>query len=71
MLTLDAFKSGIFLIKATQGEERKMLTTKEMLQKLLIPLAQLKTSNTSENLANEIRQIIYFLYQTKKITKKV
>ena len=36
LLTLNAFKSGIFLIKAIQGKERKMLTPKQMLQKLLI-----------------------------------
>ena len=42
-----------------------------MLQRLPIALAQVKTSNTSENLLNEIRQIIYSLYQAKEITKKV
>ena len=38
-LTLNAFKSGIFPIKATQGEELNVLTTKPMLQKLPIALA--------------------------------
>ena len=33
-----------------------------MLQKLLIGLAQVKVGNTSENLLNEIRQIMYSLY---------
>ena len=42
-----------------------------MLQKLPITLAQVKADNTSENLLNEIRQIIYPLYQEKEITKKV
>ena len=42
-----------------------------MLQRLLITLSQVKAGNASENLLNEILQIIYFLYQTKKITKKV
>ena len=42
-----------------------------MLQKLPIALAQVKTSNISENLLNEIRQIIYLLYQEKEVTKKV
>ena len=36
-----------------------------------IALAQVKTSNTSEKLLNEIRQIIYFLYLEKEATKKV
>ena len=42
-----------------------------MLQRLPIALVQVKISNTSENLLSEIRQIIYYLYLTKKITKKV
>ena len=42
-----------------------------MPQRLLIALAQVKTGNNSENLSNEIRQIIYSLYQSKEITKKV
>ena len=40
----------------------KILSPKQMLQRLPIALAQVKASNTSENLLNEIRQIIYFLY---------
>ena len=42
-----------------------------MLQRLPIALAQVKAVNNSENLINEIRQIIYSLYQSKEITKKV
>ena len=42
-----------------------------MLQRLPIALAQVKAGGTSENLLNEIRQIIYSLYRTKEITKKV
>ena len=42
-----------------------------MLQRLPIPLALVKASNTSENLLNEIRQIICSLYRAKEITKKV
>ena len=40
-----------------------------MLQRLPIALAQVKAGNTSENLLNEIRQIIYSLYQEIKIKK--
>ena len=43
----------------------------KMLQRLLIVLAQVKASNTSENLLNEIRLIIYSLYREKEVTKKV
>ena len=42
-----------------------------MLQKLPIALAQVKAGNNSESLLNEIRQIIFSLYQLKEITKKV
>ena len=42
-----------------------------MLQRLLIALAQIKAGNNSESLLNEIRQIVYFLYQSKEIAKKV
>ena len=56
--------------KAT-GTELKILTHKQMLQRLPIALAQIKTGNNSESLLNEIRQIVYSLYQSKQITKKV
>ena len=42
-----------------------------MLQRLPIAHAPVKAGNNSENLLNEIRQIIYSLYQSKEITKKV
>ena len=42
-----------------------------MLQRLPIALAQVKAGNISENLLNQIRQIIYSFYRTKDITKKV
>ena len=42
-----------------------------MLQRLPITLAQVKASYNSENLLNEIKQIIFSLYQSKQITKKV
>ena len=41
-----------------------------MLQRLPIAIAQVKAGNTSENLLNEIRHIIYSLYRLKEITKK-
>ena len=42
-----------------------------MLQRLPIALAQVKAGNNSGNLLNEIRQIIYWMYQWNEITKKV
>ena len=54
-----------------EGTGLKILTPKQMLQRLPIALAQIKTGNNSESLLNKIRQIIYSLYQSKEITKKV
>ena len=54
--------------KETKG---KGLTPKQMIQRLPIALAEVKAGNNSENLLNEIRQIVYSLYQSKQITKKV
>ena len=48
-----------------------MLTPKQMLQRLPIALAEVRAGNTSENLRNEIRQILYSLYQEKEVNKKV
>ena len=49
----------------------KKLTPKQILQRLPIALAQVKAGYTSENLPNVFRQIIYYLYREKEITKKV
>ena len=57
--------------KAKYGEGLKILTPKQVLERLPVVLAQIKAGNTSENLLNEIRQIIHSLYQAKEITKKV
>ena len=57
--------------KSIHGEGLKILTPKQILQRLPIALAQVKTRITSENLINEIRQIICSLYRAKEITKKV
>ena len=46
-----------------------VLIPKQILQRLLIPLAEVKAENLSENLLNEIRQIIHSLYEAKEITK--
>ena len=49
----------------------KILTPKQMLQRLPIALAQVKAGNTSKNLLNEIIKIIYSPYRAKEITRKV
>ena len=77
-MVLNAFKSKIFLTKSkgsgilnTNHSKLKILTPKQMLKRLPIALAQVKAGNNSENLLNEIRKIVYSLYQSKQITKKV
>ena len=54
-----------------EKKELKTLTPKKLLTKLLILLAQVKTGSNSYKLKNEIRQILYLLYQHNKITKNV
>ena len=56
--------------KTKCGEGLQILTPKQMLQRLLIALAQVKGGNTSENLLNGIIQITYSLYWEKKLLKK-
>ena len=53
------------------GKGLKILTPNQMLKRLPIALAQVKAGNNSEGLLNEIRQIVYSLYQSKEINKKV
>ena len=53
------------------GTGLKILTSKQMFQRLPIALAQVKAGNNSEKLLNEIKQIVYSLYQSKQITEKV
>ena len=57
--------------KVPDHSNHKILSPKQMLQRLPIALAQVKAGNTSENLLNEIRKSIYSLYRAKEITKKV
>ena len=54
-----------------QGTGLKLLTPKQMLQKLPVAVAQVKTGNISENLSNITRQIVYSLFQSKQIIKNV
>ena len=51
--------------EATNGKGIKILTSKQMLQRLSIALAQVKPGNNSGNILNEIRQSVYSLYQSK------
>ena len=57
--------------KSIHRQGLKILTPKQMVQRLPIVLAQVKAANTSENVLNEIREIIYYLHGAKESTKKV
>ena len=77
-MVLNGFKSKIFLTKSTgtglfntNNSKLKILTPKQMLQRLPIALAQVKAGNSSENVLNEIRKVVYSLHQSKEISKKV
>ena len=70
---IEMLSDANYSAKQNETKEKglKILTPKQNLQRLPIALAEVKAGNNSENLLNEIRQIIYSLYQSKKITKKV
>ena len=53
------------------GKGLKILTPNQMLSTLPISSAQLNAGNNSEKLKNEIRQLLYSLYRSKKLTKQL
>ena len=53
------------------GRGLKIPAPNQMLSRLPISLAQLKAGNNSEKLKNEIRQLLYSLYRSKKLTKQL
>ena len=69
-LNLNLFIDQNMMKLREKDINKKILTPKQMLQRLPIALAQVKAGNNSESLLNEIRQIVYSLYQSKQITKK-
>ena len=58
-------------IQKQRGLGLKILTPYEMLSRLPIFLAQLNAENNSEKLKNEIRQLLYSLHRSKKLTKNI
>ena len=54
-----------------EGKRLKILTPNQMLSRLPITLAQLKSGNNSDKLKNEKRQLLYYLYCSKNMTKQV
>ena len=57
------------LAREQEGEGLKILTPNQMLKRLPIALAQIKAGNNSKRLLNEIRQIVYYLYRSKRLLK--
>ena len=57
--------------KQQQGSGLKILTPNQVLSRLPISLAQLDAGNNSKKLKNEIRQLSYSLYRSKKLTKEI
>ena len=62
-------KSGSDTSKKDEG--LKILTNKQMLNRLPILLAQIQAGNNSKPLKNEVRQILYSLYRSKVLSKTV
>ena len=58
-------------VQKQRGLGLKILTPDQMLSRLPIILAQLNAGNNSEKLKNEIRQLLYSLYRSKKLTKQI
>ena len=57
--------------KSQKGQGLKILTPQQMLSRLPISLAQLKAGNNSQKLKNEIRQLLYSLYRSNKLSKTI
>ena len=62
---------SIFGYEELSGSGLKILTNKQMLNRLPILLAQIQAGNNSNKLKNEARQILYSLYRSKVLTKTV
>ena len=59
------------MLKNYEGKGLKILTNKQILNRLPIFLAQIQAGNNSNELKNEIRQILYSLYRSKLLIKTV
>ena len=68
---LKPFEEILEFNRQQHGQGLKILTPNQMLSRLPIYLAQLKAGNNSEKLKNEIVQLLYSLYRSKKLTRKL
>ena len=64
-------KESVAQRRNQQGQGLKILTPNQMLSRLPISLAHLKLENNSEKRKNEIRQLLYSLYRSNKLTKQL
>ena len=58
-------------IQKQLGQALQILTPNQMISRLPITLAELKAGNNSEKPKNDIRQILYSLYRSKKLKKQL
>ena len=69
---LEIFERILYFNQLNEAEQEiKILIPSQMISRLPISLAQLKAGNNSEKLKNEIRQLLYYLYRSKKLTKTI
>ena len=70
--TVDSVENILEFDRRNQeGQRLEILTPDQMLKRLPIFLVQLKAVKNSENLKNDMRQLLYSLYRSKKLTKTV
>ena len=67
----DLYNVKLISDTSKSGKGLKILTNKQMLNRLPILLAQIEAGNNSIKLKNEARQILYSLYRSKALTKTV
>ena len=68
---VDIVESILEFNRRQQGHGLKILTPNQMLSRLPISLAQLNAGNNSGTLNSEIRQLLYSLYRSKRLTKQL
>ena len=69
--TVDCYNPQLGNVTSKKSEALKILTNKQMFNRLPILLAQIEAGNNSIKLKNETRQILYSLYRSKALTKTV
>ena len=67
---IDIVEKIVHFNKQQKGRGLKILTSKQILQRLPIAFAQVKTDSTSENLLNKIHQILYSLFRETETPEK-